>query len=103
MRRYLRRYFLGCLCLLTLVGVAGAAEFETPVMLKAGGKAIRVEDPGYACPGWADVDGDGKKDLLVGQFAEGKIHFYKNLGDNKFADRAWLKANGEVATVPGVW
>ena len=81
----------------------GAAEFERPVRLKAGGEPVRVESPGYACPCWADIDGDGKKDLLVGQFNQGKIRVFKNLGDGKFAAGEWLKAEGKVAEVPGVW
>ena len=54
-------------------------------------------------PCWADIDGDGKKDLLVGQFNEGKIRVFKNLGDGKLAAGDWLKADGKVAEVPGVW
>ena len=80
-----------------------AAEFEAPVMLKAGGKPIQVEAPGYAAPSWFDVDGDGVKDLIVGQFNDGKMHVYRNLGDGQFAERTWLEADGQVATVPGVW
>ena len=80
-----------------------AGEFECPVRLKADGVAVRVESPGYAAPCWADIDGDGKKDLLVGQFNEGKIRVYKNLGDGKLAAGDWLKAEGQVAEVPGVW
>ena len=80
-----------------------AAEFEPPVRQKPGGVAVRVESPGYAAPCWADVDGDGKKDLLVGQFNKGKIRVFKNLGDGRLAGGVWLKAEGEVAEVPGVW
>ena len=82
---------------------ATAAEFESPVRLKGAGEPVRVESPGYAAPCWGDVDGDGKKDLLVGQFAQGKIRVFKNLGDGKLAAGEWLKAEGDVAEVPGVW
>ena len=85
------------------ITLCSAAEFERPVRLKAGGVAIRVESPGYAAPCWADVDGDGKKDLLVGQFNQGKIRVFKNLGEGKLAAGDWLKADGQVAEVPGVW
>lgn len=83
--------------------VVSAAEFAPPVQLKVGEQAVRVESPGYAAPCWADIDRDGKKDLLVGQFAGGKIRFYKNLGDGKLAAPSWLKADGKVAQVPGMW
>ena len=95
--------------LLAVLGVVcgpalcGAVEFEPPVRLKVGGVAIRVEPPGYAAPCWADVDRDGKMDLLVGQFNQGKIRVFKNLGEGKFAAGTWLKAAGKVAEVPGVW
>ena len=61
---------------LTLLSVCSAAtpqgpQFEAPVRLKAGDAFIQVEAPGYACPSWADVDVDGKKDLVVGQFRKG--------------------------------
>jgi hypothetical protein len=79
------------------------AEFQPPVRLKADGVPVRVESPGYAAPCWADIDGDGKKDLLVGQFSKGKIRVHKNLGDGKLAAGEWLKADGTVAEVPGVW
>lgn len=83
--------------------LGAAAEFERPVRLKAGGDAVRVESPGYAAPCWADIDGDGKKDLLVGQFNQGKIRVFKNLGEGELAEGVWLQAEGQVAEVPGVW
>lgn len=83
--------------------VESAAQFEPPVRLQADGVPVRVESPGYAAPCWADIDGDGHKDLLVGQFRGGKIRVYKNLGDGKLAAGEWLQAAGEVAEVPGVW
>lgn len=82
---------------------ATAAEFANPVRMQGGGKSVRVERPGYAAPCWADIDGDGKKDLLVGQFNGGKIQVFKNLGDNKLGAGDWLKVDGKVAEVPGVW
>lgn len=90
-------------CALCGVVAAGAADFEKPVRLKGGSEYMRVESPGWAAPCLADVDRDGKADLLVGQFNDGKIRVYKGLGDMKFGPGEWLKAAGEVAKVPGVW
>ena len=78
-------------------------EFEDPVRLKAGDELIKTEAPGYACPALADLDGDGLKDLLVGQFSGGKIMIYPNLGKAGFGEGEFLKADGEVAMLPGVW
>ena len=92
------------LCALVLGGgTAGAADFQDPVRLKAGDGAVRVESPGYAAPCWADLDADGKKELLVGQFKDGKIRVFKHLEAEKFSPGEWLQAGGEVAHVPGVW
>jgi len=93
--------FLGAAVCGAVLG--GNVSFDKPVRLKAGDDYIRVESPGWACPCLADVDRDGKVDLLVGQFAQGKIKVHKGLGDMKFAPGEWLKAEGGVAEVPGVW
>ena len=85
------------------LALGSAAEFQPPVRLEANGVPVRVESPGYAAPCWADIDGDGRKDLLVGQFKGGKIRVYKNLGGGKLAPGQWLKAGGAVAEVPGIW
>ena len=79
------------------------ADFELPIRLKAGGAAIRVESPGYAAPAWVDINGDGQMHLLVGQFRDGKIRVFKHLDAETFEPGDWLKAEGEVAEVPGVW
>lgn len=92
---------VGLLC----CSAASAADvsFAEPVMLKGGDKPIKVESPGYAFPCLADIDGDGKKELLVGQFRGGKMKVYKHLGDAKFAEGQWLEVDGKPAEVPGVW
>lgn len=83
------------------------SQFESPVRLEAEGQPIKVESPGYACPTVADVDGDGKSDLVVGQFNQGHMQFFKNLAESgatpKFAAAEWLKTGEERAIVPGVW
>ena len=84
-----------------------AADFEKPIRLKGGGEFVRVEGPGYAAPCLADIDRDGKADLLVGQFNKGKIRVFKGenqaSGEVRFAAGDWLKIDGQVAEVPGVW
>jgi hypothetical protein len=99
----MKQRLLAALSVACGAAVCAAADFAPPVLLKADGVAIRVEAPGYACPCWVDIDRDGKKDLVVGQFRDGKMRSFKNLGDGKFAAGEWLKAEGKVAEVPGVW
>ena len=78
-------------------------QFAPAVRMQANGEVIKVEAPGYAAPCWADFDGDGRKDLAVGQFNGGKIKVYRDQGAGKLAAGEWLQAEGAVAEVPGVW
>ncbi len=62
-------------------------------------------DVGHAAPYLYDIDRDGKKDLLVGQFGEGKLRFYRNLGTNGepvFKGFTYVQAGGKDAAMrPG--
>lgn len=90
-----------------LLGVSTAyadpgSEFLKPERIKAGDKAIDVSI-GHAAPFVTDINGDGKKDLLVGQFGAGKLHIFYNVGTDKapkFDKSEWFKAGADVARVP---
>ena len=83
--------------------LAEAYEFQAPVQLKGGDQPIKTQSPGYAAPCLHDLDGDWKKELLVGQFANGYIHVFKGLGDGKFAKGKLLEVDGQPVKIPGVW
>jgi hypothetical protein len=82
---------------------APKAQLAPPVAVQADGKPIDITEVGHAAPFHADVDGDGKRDLLVGQFGGGKMKVYKNHGSDTaptFKALAWFEAAGEVVTTP---
>ena len=75
--------------------------FAEPFLAKANGQVIKVEI-GHAAPILADFDGDKLPDLLVGQFGEGKLRIYKNIGSRtapKFGNFEWFQAGGQVEKV----
>ena len=79
-----------------------APELAPPIKLTAGSKPIDVE-VGHAAPCVADLKGDGKPCLLVGQFGEGKLRVYPNLGtkaEPRFDKFEWFRAGGKLGTVP---
>ena len=101
----------------------GARDLLPPVRLTSGGEPIDVT-VGHAAPYVMDVDGDGVRDLLVGEFGEegfplerlpeavrkkwgafdeGKLRIYRNIGTNddpKFDGFKYMEAGGEAASIP---
>ncbi len=86
--------------LLALLAVAAFAQtpvFDAPVAIEANGTPINVGTGGNASPFLVDWNGDGKQDLLLGQFLSGKVRFYPNIGEDtapEFGDFEYLQADG---------
>lgn len=77
-------------------------RFAPPARVKAADKPIDT-DVGHAAPLVVDFDGDGKKDLLVGQFGDGILWCYKNVGTNaqpQYAAGVKFKAAQKEGRVP---
>ena len=77
-------------------------ELDKPFQVLADGEPINVE-VGHAAPFFTDFDGDGLKDLLVGQFGDGKLRVYRNVGtrhEPRFSDFYYFQAAGADGTVP---
>jgi len=98
----LRAVVLVLAVLTAIAGISLSAELVEPVRLEAAGKPIDTEI-GHAAPFVCDFDGDGLKDLLVGQFGEGLLRIYRNEGTNsepKLADGVKFKEGKEDGRVP---
>ncbi len=81
---------------------ATSSELAPPVRLEAAGKPIDTE-VGHAAPFVADWDGDGVRDLLVGQFGDGILWVYRNAGTDdrpKLARGVKFKGGKEDGRVP---
>ncbi len=88
--------------LMATASISISAELAEPVRLEAAGKPIDTEI-GHAAPFVCDFDGDGLKDLLVGQFGEGLLRIYRNEGTNsepKLAAGVKFKEGKEDGRVP---
>ena len=88
---------------ISLENAAPSAELEPPVRLEAAGKPIDATEIGHAAPFVCDFDGDGLKDLLVGQFKDGLLWIYRNEGTNsepKLAAGVKFKDGKEDGRVP---
>ena len=96
------RCFFALSFLLLSSGLFGGNGLEQGVRLKAAGELIDT-DVGHAAPFLYDLDSDGDRDLLVGQFGDGKLKFYFNTGTDKkplYGKPEWFKIGKEFGKIP---
>lgn len=87
----------------TAVGGEIHKELKAPVRVEASGGPIDTGGIGYAAPFYGDFDGDGTRDLLVGEFSQGRMRVFRNHGTDHqpvFKDHEFFKAGGAQGTVP---
>lgn len=93
-----------CVMLLFLAFSIAAAvppTFGAPSFIQASG--VNIDVGYYGAPCIVDWNGDGLKDLLLGQFDSGKIRFYPNTGTNQapiFTTFSFLQSSGVDITLP---
>src|SRR5687767_688734 len=56
---------------LVFAKIKGAPALQMPKLIMGSTGPVLGEGMGWAAPAWFDVDEDGKKDLLVGEFSSG--------------------------------
>jgi hypothetical protein len=82
---------------------AAVEGFFAPIRLSAADGVIDSGPSwGHSGPWIEDIDGDGRRDLIVGDFS-GLFRLYRNEGTNqkpRYAMAVNLKAGGEDAKVP---
>ena len=69
-------------------------QFEASVAIMVDGRALELTDPTdqVASPALGDWDGNGRRDLLVGQHS-GRMRVFRNLGTDdrpEFSDPVWF-------------
>ena len=84
--------------------VDDSALLEPPFIVMGDGQPIDV-DVGHAAPILADCDGDGVRELLVGQFGSGLLRMYPDVsevegGAPEFEDFFWVESNSQKLAVP---
>lgn len=92
----IKRLMLG-VAVLYIVANVSAQEMENPVKIIDTGKRGKA----YAAPLVADIDRDGKDELIVGMY-DGNFRVYRNTGSKtmpEFKDYTMLQANGKNAKI----
>lgn len=87
--------------ILVVLGFTQPPMFHDYTYVTASGSPIVVSS--HANPCVLDWDDDGLKDLLLGEFTQGRIRFYQNSGTNNapvFTTFTYLRADGATIQLP---
>jgi hypothetical protein len=89
------------LCIPFLQVFSQTPSFFQPEYLYALDDTLDVGN--YSAPFVYDWNGDGNKDLIIGQFTNGCIRYCENIGTNNnpfFSTPVFLYADGSIITLP---
>jgi hypothetical protein len=89
------------LTVLVSLAMADPPVYKSFLYMECAGNQIDVGY--YGAPCITDWNGDGKKDMILGQFTAGNIRFYANENTNDspvFNSYSMLKADGSNITLP---
>lgn len=78
-----------------------APVFDGPYPVLCHGVPVQVDR--YGVPAMGDLTGDGRKDLIMGQFTDGMIRCYPNIGTDSnpvFDTFFFVQASGSVIKLP---
>ena len=95
------RNLLVMLCAGLTLAFAQMPVFRGPTAVLDAGTPIDVSY--YGSPTVHDWDGDGLKDLILGEFNFGNIRFYHNLGSDsnpEFSGFEYMMASGSQIALP---
>ncbi len=102
----MRPIFFRPMLLVAVLGLAAQADelrlLRDPIKIEAEGLPIEALS-GHAAPFVFDVDNDGRKDLIVGEFEGGRARIYLNQGSDdepRFSGFSYLQAGGGDAIMP---
>jgi len=95
--------FVLCVGLIYLTGdVTAQKAFHPGVIIKINGEPLNVKT-GHSVPTVADWNNDGKKDLITGQFHQGRILLLLNRGTDAnpvFTNYKLMEAGGSQIKLP---
>lgn len=83
------------------LAAAAPPVYGAPSMLVA--DSVTIDVGYYGAPCVTDWNGDGLKDLVLGQFDQGKIRIYLNSGTNSspvFTTFSYMQSGGVDITLP---
>lgn len=79
--------------------------FESPFQVHSEGTPITIPR-GYTFPSCLDLDKDGLKDLILGEYGKGgELYFYKNIGSKttpEYGKAQNLMVGDKILKVPGI-